>query len=678
MDLDKTSEARRKAQRNGEEDPFIVAQRFLNIYRQIHIFNNEKKQAFNKMLLELSPQIRGMFGQMPGGALLQDYVDELAEQEGIEKSVQTQEIEIANEDVKQAKILATALAEAQVQASTKMQEMGVGIPNINVTQAAAPAAGPAKLSLDKNFAEDFALAMSNVLHQNTENQNAEFAKILNSLGQFQAEAIQSIRQQNETQQAEIKQIAQLLLNKEKETEISETKQLISFLMDNQKQLNEKIDSITISPETIKEQMAMLWHRSEQNMGKLVAFLNEKQRRDSFEVAKMINESQQKLWNMMIQNNTLNQNSGNASANNNIQITSSDYSAVLNNIAEKLGALNSAPQKIELNFPEQAFSEIMKTQSQIYRQIATEQTKELSKIIATVLKETHTTSYQTAQPIITENSLSSTESYSETQLENSTNSVEEEIAAPENDIPVAEEVKKKKKKKKKKKGIAANPLFAPIFTGKRDTDDEYEEDDEEKQQSEPEPQKSETPDIQETYSDGINNGFDFDNIDDNQLTTEFNNLVAPSEEQDFSEFAENEAQDNLEKELTEIFDWDFKDNNNNSENLFSEPIKDIASDWGFTETEVTTPLADTENEGWEWEYVEDQDMVNNNEEETGLSPIAQNSLIKSGDLFFQQKVLPPENIINNNVIKLNKIPIITDSAFDGFNDEDPYKNTVIKD
>ena len=39
----------------------------------------------------------------------------------------------------------------------------------------------------------------------------------------------------------------------------------------------------------------------------------------------------------------------------------------------------------------------------------------------------------------------------------------------------------------------------------------EEDDEEKQQSEPEPQKSETPDIQETYSDVINNGFDFDNI-----------------------------------------------------------------------------------------------------------------------------------------------------------------------
>ena len=41
MELDKTSEARRKAQRNGEEDPVVVAQRFLNIYRQLHIFNPE-------------------------------------------------------------------------------------------------------------------------------------------------------------------------------------------------------------------------------------------------------------------------------------------------------------------------------------------------------------------------------------------------------------------------------------------------------------------------------------------------------------------------------------------------------------------------------------------------------------------------------------------------------------
>ena len=29
--------------RNGEEDPLTVAQRYLNVYRQMHIFSKEKK-----------------------------------------------------------------------------------------------------------------------------------------------------------------------------------------------------------------------------------------------------------------------------------------------------------------------------------------------------------------------------------------------------------------------------------------------------------------------------------------------------------------------------------------------------------------------------------------------------------------------------------------------------------
>ena len=87
LENDKTTEARRKAMRNGEEDPLVVAQRFLNIYRQMHIFSPERKEAFNKMLLELSPEIRGLFSSLPGGIMLQDYVDDLAEKNGVQKSV---------------------------------------------------------------------------------------------------------------------------------------------------------------------------------------------------------------------------------------------------------------------------------------------------------------------------------------------------------------------------------------------------------------------------------------------------------------------------------------------------------------------------------------------------------------------------------------------------------------
>ena len=61
VEIDKAAEFRRlKKQHDGEEDPVIIAQRFLNIFRQLHIFSAEKKDAFNKMLLELPPYIRGL------------------------------------------------------------------------------------------------------------------------------------------------------------------------------------------------------------------------------------------------------------------------------------------------------------------------------------------------------------------------------------------------------------------------------------------------------------------------------------------------------------------------------------------------------------------------------------------------------------------------------------------
>ena len=45
------AEARRKALRNGEEDPITVAQRYLNVYRQMHIFSQERKEEFDKSIL---------------------------------------------------------------------------------------------------------------------------------------------------------------------------------------------------------------------------------------------------------------------------------------------------------------------------------------------------------------------------------------------------------------------------------------------------------------------------------------------------------------------------------------------------------------------------------------------------------------------------------------------------
>lgn len=66
-----------------ESDPVIIAQRLLNLYRQLHIFSPEKKEAYNKMLLEQPPEIKRMLSSLPGGIVVQEYISDLEAEAGI-------------------------------------------------------------------------------------------------------------------------------------------------------------------------------------------------------------------------------------------------------------------------------------------------------------------------------------------------------------------------------------------------------------------------------------------------------------------------------------------------------------------------------------------------------------------------------------------------------------------
>ena len=195
LEMDKTTEARRKALRNGEEDPVVVAQRFLNIYRQMHILSPERKEAFNKMLLELSPEIRGIFSSLPGGAMLQDYADELAEKSGVQKSVHSATAVNLNEDAhQQAKILATALAQAQSQAAP----------------AAAAPAGTAKISFDKDFAGEFAKIMSGLIQQQTVMQKESLEKLALDLSKTQLFIAKNMKENKDEQRQDFKDLCQTI------------------------------------------------------------------------------------------------------------------------------------------------------------------------------------------------------------------------------------------------------------------------------------------------------------------------------------------------------------------------------------------------------------------------------------------------------------------------------------
>ncbi len=70
----------------GEEDPVIAAQRFLNIFRQLHIFTAAKRKEFDELLLKQPASVKGMFASLPGGSVLQEYVNNLEQNAGMEKT----------------------------------------------------------------------------------------------------------------------------------------------------------------------------------------------------------------------------------------------------------------------------------------------------------------------------------------------------------------------------------------------------------------------------------------------------------------------------------------------------------------------------------------------------------------------------------------------------------------
>ncbi|MBQ8660845.1 MAG: hypothetical protein IJ482_00770 [Alphaproteobacteria bacterium] len=471
-EIDKAAEARRKAQRNGEEDPVVIAQRFLNIYRQIHIFTPERKAAFNKMLLELPADIRGLFGSLPGGALLQDYVDELAEKEGVEKSKAPTAANVDDEEVSKAKILATALAEAQAQATAKIQA---------APAAAAPAAGviaaaPSKLSLDKDFAATFAATLADAMQKNNAAQKDDIRNIIQTLGQTQLQIVKVLQNESAQQRQEMQSIYKAISESEKKIAAAsgqpqaalaaasdETQNLIKVLVSGQQQLAQRLGKVEAAAEAIStkaaapaqapqpapaalsedgfKQISQAILNSQENFGKTIAVLSERQKNDTLEIARLINESQQQMMNFMVQHNTLNQNSGNAAASsnnaNNIQINTTDYSQQLNQIVEKLANL-----QISVSLPESAFAtapaapaavpaaapvsaatpiaanfdfdgekigkmlqDAVATQSELYREMAKSQTEELGSMITLALKESQKLSTQSliealkANPVI---------------------------------------------------------------------------------------------------------------------------------------------------------------------------------------------------------------------------------------------------------------------------------------
>lgn len=88
------------ASEKDEEYPILIAQRYLNIFHQIHIFNSAKKEEFDRSLLEMSDKVKKQLATMPGGRVLLEHIQEVEEARGI---ITDETLNLIAKDIKENK-----------------------------------------------------------------------------------------------------------------------------------------------------------------------------------------------------------------------------------------------------------------------------------------------------------------------------------------------------------------------------------------------------------------------------------------------------------------------------------------------------------------------------------------------------------------------------------------------
>ena len=73
-----------EAEEVSEESPLLVAQRYLNIFRQMHIFKAKKRTEFDTELLNMPEKIKRLLIDIPGGRILLEHLLVLEEQNGFD------------------------------------------------------------------------------------------------------------------------------------------------------------------------------------------------------------------------------------------------------------------------------------------------------------------------------------------------------------------------------------------------------------------------------------------------------------------------------------------------------------------------------------------------------------------------------------------------------------------
>lgn len=460
---DDLGETRRKALRNGEEDPVVAAQRYLNIYRQMHIFSAERKEAFDKMLLEMPENARSTLSNLPGGLILQDYISELMEKNNITEEKKTS----------YAPILETAKTQAKIQNQIAEQS------NIQYIQAAN-----STVSLSEDFVKQFSEAINNILQKQSELNKESVEKIGQGLSKNQLAIAQYINQNKEIQLKAIEDLTKTLT--ENESQIQALKELTQVLLQSQqrnisadanenqlgnstilKQLIEtqqainlkisKMESTFLSDNTVNHDLVNLLIKSNsevvQTFSNIQTNLADRLSADNTEhLLQLIENSQSKLIDGVVRGILQNNVSTNQTQANNIQINTSDTTAQTMLLLEKIINMQNNNEK---NL-EAAINRLIETQ----QKSSSEQGKNIAEAIVKnlqdvshekILEKTNVPSETDDCEKIKNDFEKNNEIIEDTNYAIDENKIEQIISSEDG------YVKPKKKKKKKKKNITIQSL-----------------------------------------------------------------------------------------------------------------------------------------------------------------------------------------------------------------------------
>ena len=154
--------------KEDEEDPILVAQRYLNIFHQIHIFNATRKAEFDQSLLAMPTKIKELMAAIPGGRVLLEHIKEIEETRGI-NSGSTSELIAQN-----------------------IEEEKKSIDNV---QQHPTNSGGGTLTLSTDFADSLAKSLATALQNNNVAANGsmnELAAVLNKSFNAYASSMQNL------------------------------------------------------------------------------------------------------------------------------------------------------------------------------------------------------------------------------------------------------------------------------------------------------------------------------------------------------------------------------------------------------------------------------------------------------------------------------------------------------